>query len=52
MSLPIKSIPTLQGDSAKEFLEKADQNKKKRATVDFTEQLKIARAILEKSKLQ
>jgi hypothetical protein len=51
MAIAIKSIPTLKGEDAKRFNEKADRAYNKRATVDFSKQAKIARAILEKAKM-
>ena len=45
------SIPALHGRVASRFNKAAANNEKKRATVDFTAQVKIARAILKKSKV-
>lgn len=51
MAVYIKPVPTLYGRAAENFNRKADLNAKtRRASVDFTKQVEIARAILEKSK--
>lgn len=52
MAIYIKPVPTLHGKVAERFNKTAKENATmKRATVDFTKQVKIARAILEKSKI-
>jgi hypothetical protein len=52
MAIYIKPVPTLHGRVAERFNRIAAQNAtEKRASIDFTKQVKIARAILEKSKL-
>lgn len=48
MALPIRDIPTLHGIVAKMFIQEANKPKDK---IDFTEQLKACRKILDKSKL-
>ncbi len=52
MAICIKPVPTLHGRVAAKFDSMATHNESKRATVDFTRQVRIARAILEKSKLK
>jgi hypothetical protein len=52
MAIAIKCIPTLQSKDAKAFIKKADAKSKKRATVDFSKQVLVSNAILEKSKLR
>ena len=51
MALEIKTIPVLKGDVAKAFIEKAEANMSKKATVDFRKQAESARAILKKAKM-
>lgn len=51
MAIYIKNIPTLKGRPAKKFAEKATQNEQKRASVDFSEQVNIARSIIMSSRL-
>jgi hypothetical protein len=50
MAITIKTIPTLKGESAVDFEKRAENKSKKRATIDFSKQARIAMAILEKSK--
>ena len=52
MAIAIKSVPILLDDTAVKFTKNADENKRKGAYVDFSEELKIARRILQKSKLK
>ena len=52
MSLAIKTIPVLKDEAAENFLERVDRNSKKRVTVDFTEQAKSTRAILDRAKIR
>lgn len=52
MAIAIKSVPVLLDDTAVKFTKNADENKRKGAYVDFSEELKIARRILQKSKLK
>jgi len=53
MAIYIKPVPTLYGKVAETFNGIATQNAtEKRASVDFTKQVRVARAILEKSKIQ
>ena len=52
MATAIKSVPVLLDDTAVKFTKNADENKRKGAYVDFSEELKIARRILQKSKLK
>lgn len=51
MAIAIKSIPTLKGDDAKRFIKAATRAENNPATVNFSKQAKVARAILEKSKM-
>jgi hypothetical protein len=50
MALAIKSIPPVTGKDAERFIKAAEKAERSRASIDFTEQIKTARAILEKSK--
>lgn len=50
MALAIKSIPPVTGKDAERFIQAAEKAEKNRASIDFTEQSKITRAILEKSR--
>ncbi len=52
MVISIKIIPTLHGRVASRFNEAAVENEKKRASVNFTAQVKIAQAIFKKSKFK
>jgi hypothetical protein len=52
MAIAIKSVPVLLDDTAVKFTKNADENKRKGAYVDFSEELKITRRILQKSKLK
>ena len=51
MAIGIKDIPTLHGRVASRFSKTAADNERKRASVNFTTQVKIAQAILKKSKI-
>ena len=51
MAIAIKSVPVLMDDTALKFTKKAKENKQKGAIIDFSEELKSAHRILEKSKL-
>ena len=58
MSKKVKSLPPLiekdlivTGDDAKRFNKLADEASKNPGTIDFTEQIKICKQILKKSKL-
>lgn len=51
MATVIKSIPTLYGDDAKRFIKAATKAETKPATIKFSKQARIARAILEKAKM-
>ena len=50
-SLPIKFTPTLTGEVARRFVEEAEKVEKG-PKIDFSEQVKIARAILEKARMR
>ncbi len=47
-SLPIQSAPTLTGEVARRFIERAEKAENG-PKIDFTENIKIARAILKKA---
>lgn len=51
MAIAIKSIPILNGKVAKAFISKADANLKKKATIDFSEQVAKANRILANAKI-
>jgi hypothetical protein len=52
MALPIKSIPTLTGKVAEDFIRMADENLKHKGTIDFTKQREAAERILIKAGLK
>lgn len=52
MAIAIKSIPVLRGKLAEQFIDKAEKNLSKRATIDFSKQVQIANRILEKAKMK
>ncbi len=52
MAIAIKSIPTLRGKVARDFVKKAEAAEKNRGTIDFTKQAKIAKAILDKANMK
>ena len=51
MAYYIKAIPTLTGDVAQRFNERAAEAEANRGSIDFTEQVKVARSILSKAHL-
>lgn len=51
MAIFVKPIPVLKGKPAEKFLKRAAENEKKRASVDFSKQVELTRAILEKSNI-
>lgn len=51
MAIANRPIPTLKGDAAKRFIDKADKASKKRETVDYSKQVNTMRAILKKSNM-
>lgn len=52
MAIAIKSIPVLKEDIAEKFEEKAqDTEEQFRSTVDFSFQIKVTHAILEKAQM-
>ena len=51
MAYYIKSIPTLTGDVAQRFNERAAEAEANRGAIDFTEQVKVARSILAEAHL-
>ncbi|WP_300726663.1 hypothetical protein [uncultured Bacteroides sp.] len=50
MAIFIKTLPTLEGKVADRFYKKAAQAESKRASVDFSREVQMTRAILAKSK--
>ena len=52
MALPIKSIPVLSGQVAKDFKKKIDENLKNSHSVDFSKQRKMMKEILKRSNLK
>jgi hypothetical protein len=52
MAITIKSIPVLKSEAADSFVKQADKKVAKRATVDFSEQVKITQDILKKAKMK
>ena len=51
MAYYIKSIPTLTGDVAQRFNERAAEAEANRGAIDFTEQVEVARNILAEAHL-
>lgn len=51
MSVFIKAIPTLTGESAEKFIEKYKENTKNKGSIDFSKEYANSKAILEKRKL-
>jgi len=51
MAYYIKPIPTLTGDVAQRFNERAAEAEANRGSIDFTEQVEIARSILAEAHL-
>lgn len=51
MSVEIKTIPVLSGEAAVRFVEAADRALERRGSIDFTQQVAKARAILKRSKM-
>ena len=51
MALEIKAIPTVKGKEAERFAKAADKAYQNKGKTDFSEQVKIARAILRKAKM-
>jgi hypothetical protein len=52
MASSIKSIPTLNGKAASSFQNKVEASQSKKATVDFSKQIKSSANILAKAKLR
>jgi hypothetical protein len=52
MALPIKSIPVLSGQVAKEFQKKIDDNLKRSHSVDYSKQKRMMKEILKRSNLK
>ena len=51
MAYYIKSIPTLTGEVAQRFNERAAEVEENRGSIDFSEQVESARSILSKAHL-
>ena len=51
MAIPISSIPALKGKEALAFVEAAENNYKKRGSVDFSDKILIANKILKKARI-
>lgn len=51
MAISIKSVPTLTGKDAKRFVENTNKAIEKRATVNFSKQVKSCASILSKAKI-
>jgi hypothetical protein len=51
MAYYIKPIPTLTGDVAQRFNERAAEAEANRGSIDFTEQVEVARSILAEAHL-
>lgn len=52
MAYFIKPIPTLTGDVAERFNERAAAVEANRGSIDFTKQMEVARSILSKANLE
>jgi len=53
MAIPIRTIPTLTGKQARNFLKLAYRNEiEKAGTLDFSEQFGIVKRILSKSRIK
>jgi len=52
MALPIKSIPVLSGQVAKEFQKKIDENLKRSHSVNYSKQKRMMKEILKRSNLK
>lgn len=50
MALAIKSIPALTGEEASRFVEDADRSFAEAGSVDFSNEIEMALAILKKAK--
>ncbi|MGF1566190.1 MAG: hypothetical protein ACFCUH_12560 [Flavobacteriales bacterium] len=51
MAIAIKNIPALKGKAAKEFLMAAEKSTKRKASIDFSEKVRVAQQILQKSRV-
>lgn len=51
MALAIASIPVLEGSEAENFVRMADENRKRRGSVDMTDAIATMREILKKAQL-
>ena len=52
MAITIKSIPVLKSEAAETFVKQTEQKVSKRASVDFSKQVKSAQDILNKAKMK
>ncbi|KAA6301583.1 MAG: hypothetical protein EZS26_002327 [Candidatus Ordinivivax streblomastigis] len=50
MATPIRAIPVLEGEVARRFLREMKKAEKERGTLDFSESIRKARAIVANSK--
>ncbi|MCD8385598.1 MAG: hypothetical protein LUD17_01805 [Bacteroidales bacterium] len=50
MALPIATIPVLEGKEAERFVKMAQENLKKKDTIDMSQAIKDMREIIAKSK--
>lgn len=48
MAVHIKAIPTLRGAVAERFVQKSEENLRRRASIDFSKEAANSRAILNK----
>lgn len=51
MAISIKSVPTLKGKTAENFIANANKASERRATVNFSKQVKSCTSILSKAKI-
>jgi hypothetical protein len=50
MTIPIRSIPVLEGEVLRRFEREVRKAEKNRGTIDFTEQMKSYRAIVKRAR--
>lgn len=51
MAISIKSVPTLKNKTAENFVANANKASERRATVDFSKQVRTCASILSKAKI-
>lgn len=51
MAIPIKSVPALKGKAAENFVANASKASERRATINFSKQVKSCASIISKAKL-